>query len=468
MTIDLSTERRIHFIGIGGSGMGGIAEVLLTQGHVISGSDSDENSMTQRLVGLGATVYVGHDASHVGEADIVVFSSAIGEHNPEMVAARENNRILIPRAKMLAALMARYFGIAIAGTHGKTTTTSLVSSILAEGGLDPTFVIGGLLKSVGCNAQLGMGQYFVAEADESDGSFLFLDPKLVLVTNIDKDHLGTYEDDFERLKSTFLEFMARVPDDGLRVLCLDDPVIAELLPKITGRKLTYGFDPDADLHCVEYLTDGMRSHFTVRHQPTHQEWKMTLNLPGRHNVENAMGAIAVAIELGLKQKPVNDALASFAGVGRRLQMLGEFATGKGYVAVVDDYGHHPREIAATLSALRDVWPDRRVVMVFQPHRYTRTQSLWTEFVEVLQQPEKVMLLDIYPASESEIEGVSSSALSDAIGACQRNQISYLADQSQLMATLQQDMQDGDVILMQGAGTIGRLAKQLAQQMHNLD
>lgn len=463
LTINLEKPRKIHLVGIGGSGMCGIAEVLLTHGHEVSGSDIAQSSMISRLLSLGATIYSSHEAANVDGAEIVVVSSAISKENSELIAAHEQHITVIPRAKMLSALMRTYFGIAVAGTHGKTTTTSLIASVLAQGGLDPTFVIGGLLKSAGCNAQLGASRYFVAEADESDASFLYLDPKMVVITNIDSDHLGTYNNDFSRLKQAFLDFIGRVPDDGVCVVCIDDSVVRELLPQIKCRVITYGFNENADIRGDQYQPNGMQSNFDVYDNPNNKKWSLTLNGPGKHNVQNALAAIAVALELGVAVKDIAASLGKFEGVGRRLQLLGEFSTPKGSVALVDDYGHHPREIAVTIEALRSVWPDRRLLMVFQPHRFTRTQDLWKEFVDILSRPEQLLLLEVYSAGEAAIGNVNSSTLISEIGKNATLQPKLVQDINDLDRIVFEEIRDGDVVLMQGAGNIGRLAKQLAEQ-----
>jgi UDP-N-acetylmuramate--alanine ligase len=454
--------KHVHFVGIGGVGMAGIAEVLLRQGYTVSGSDISENTLTQWLRVMGAIIYRGHQAENIKDADVIVRSTAVDEHNPELVAARLAHTPIVPRAEMLGELMRFRYGIAISGTHGKTTTTSLVTSILAEAGLDPTFVIGGRLNSVGSNARLGRGHYLVAEADESDASFLYLKPMISIVTNIDQDHMGTYDNDFEQLKATFIEFLHRLPFYGLAVLCIDDPIVREILPKLSRPILTYGIGSDADFRTLSYTQSGMRTQFIVERPKGQAPLSVTLNCPGRHNVLNALAAIAVASELKVQDKAIIDALENFAGIGRRFQIYGDFAlTSGGQVTLVDDYGHHPREIAATLQAARESWPDRRLVMVYQPHRYTRTRDLFGDFCNVLSKPDKLMLLDVYSAGEEYIKGADSASIVSEL--LKRGQVKpiFVENHDTLPALFEQELQDGDVLLMQGAGNIGGLAAKLA-------
>jgi UDP-N-acetylmuramate--alanine ligase len=454
--------KHIHFVGIGGVGMAGIAEVLLRQGYTVSGSDLAETSLTQWLRVMGATIYRGHEAANIKNADVLVRSTAVDGDNPELEAARNARIPIVPRAEMLGELMRFRYGIAIAGTHGKTTTTSLVTSILAEAGLDPTFVIGGQLNSVGSNARLGRGHYLVAEADESDASFLFLKPMISIVTNIDQDHMGTYENDFSRLKATFIEFLHRLPFYGLAVLCGDDPMVQEVIPQLSRPILTYGFNPDADFRTDSYAQAGMQTKFTVIRPKGQVPLDITLNLPGRHNVLNALAAIAVASELKVQDQAIVNALQHFAGIGRRFQVYGEFALDKGgNVTLVDDYGHHPREIAATLQAARECWPDRRLVMVYQPHRYTRTRDLFADFCKVLSLPDKLMLLDVYSAGEDFIQGADGATLVNAIKKLGQIEPIFVEKHDKLPALFASELKDGDILLMQGAGNIGALAAQLA-------
>lgn len=454
--------KHVHFVGIGGVGMAGIAEVLLRQGYTVSGSDLSENTLTQWLRVMGATIYHGHTADNIKDADVIVRSSAVDWANPELDAARKARVPVVPRAEMLGELMRFRYGVAVAGTHGKTTTTSLVTSILAEAGLDPTFVIGGRLNSIGSNARLGRGHYLVAEADESDASFLYLKPMISIVTNIDEDHMSTYQNDFAQLKTTFLEFLHRLPFYGLAVLCVDDPIVRELMPQISRPVLTYGITPDADFRTLHYVQSGMQTKFVVERPKGQAPLSVTLNLPGRHNVLNALAAIAVASELKVPDQAIIDALVHFAGIGRRFQVYGEFALDDGKkVTLVDDYGHHPREIAATLQAARESWPDRRLVMVYQPHRYTRTRDLFADFCTVLAKPDKLMLLDVYSAGEDFIEGADSLTLASGIKKHSQSEPIFVEKHDGLPALFANELQDGDVILMQGAGNIGAIAARLA-------
>jgi len=458
--------KHVHFVGVGGVGMAGIAEVLLRQGYTVSGSDLADNALTQWLRTMGATLYRGHAAAHVANADVVVRSSAVDWENPELVAAREARIPIVARAEMLGELMRFRYGIAIAGTHGKTTTTSLVTSILAEAGLDPTFVIGGRLNSAGSTARLGRGHYLVAEADESDASFLYLQPMIAIVTNIDADHMGTYNNDFEKLKATFLDFLRRLPFYGLAVLCADDPVVASLLQAVARPVVTYGI-ASRDQHChLDFYTRvytqvGVQTKFVVERPNGLPPLPITLNLPGRHNVLNALAAIAVATELKVQDTAIVEALKNFAGIGRRFQMYGDFALAADrQVTLVDDYGHHPREIAATIQAARESWPDRRLVMVYQPHRYTRTRDLFDDFAAVLSETDKLFLLDVYPAGEAPIAGADSTTLSQAIK--EKGNEPILVKQHQHLPTLfAQELKHGDIVLMQGAGNIGAIAARMA-------
>ncbi len=450
----------IHFVGIGGSGMCGIAEVLLNEGYRITGSDLSESRAVVRLQSLGVQVTIGHSMENIAGADVVVCSTAIDSNNPEIAAARAQRIPVLPRAAMLAELMRFRYGIAIAGTHGKTTTTSLVSSILEEGGLDPSFVIGGKLTSCGSNAQLGKSAYFVVEADESDASFLFLKPMMAVVTNIDADHMGTYDDDFDKLRDTFVEFLHHLPFYGLAVVCIEDEEVRRILPDIQRPTATYGFREDANYRAVNWTQTGLLSEFTVHRPAPHAALHIQFKWPGRHNVLNALASIAIATELDVDDASIERALLNFQGVGRRFQMLGERHFTNGTAMVVDDYGHHPQEIKATLDAFRAVWPDKRLVHVFQPHRYTRTQSLFPQFVDVLKMADELLLLDIYSAGESAISGISSELLAQELhkhGA----KVTLVTEQN-VVAHLDQRVKDGDVVLMQGAGSIGQLATNLMQ------
>ncbi|MCC2616453.1 UDP-N-acetylmuramate--L-alanine ligase [Aestuariibacter halophilus] len=453
--------KHIHFIGIGGAGMGGIAEVLLNEGYAVSGSDQQRNAMTARLEGKGARVYLGHQAAHVQHAHVVVVSSAIDPTNPEVKAAQEARIPVIRRAEMLAELMRFRHGIAVAGTHGKTTTTSLLATIFAEANLDPTFVIGGLLNSAGTNARLGSSRYLIAEADESDASFVHLQPMVSIVTNIEADHMDTYDGDFRRMLDTYVEFLHNLPFYGLAVLCGDDPVINQLLPEIGRQYLTYGFSEQVDVRAVDVSHGFNHSEFTVqRHNKP--ALKVRLNMPGKHNILNALAAIAVATDEGIDDAAIASALAAFEGIGRRFEVLGEFETGRGKAILVDDYGHHPTEVAATIAAARSNWPERRLVMAYQPHRFTRTRDLYEDFVKVLSGVDALLLLEVYSAGEAPIEGADSKALCRSIR--QRGQVEpiYVAKPEELPALLAEHLKDGDIVMTQGAGNIGMLAKQLQQ------
>lgn len=453
--------RCIHFIGIGGAGMCGIAEVLLNQGYQISGSDAKAGKTTERLQQLGATVFIGHAAENIANAHVVVVSTAIDDNNPEIIAAREARLPIVRRAEMLGELMRYRHGIAIAGTHGKTTTTSLVTSILAEGGFDPTFVIGGLLNSAGTNAKLGGSRYLVAEADESDASFLHLQPMAAVVTNIDADHMDTYGGSFEKLKETFIEFLHNLPFYGLAVVCGDDAVICELLPRIARPTLTYGFAEANDIRAVDIRHEGMQTHFTVL-RPQKEPLTISLNLPGLHNVLNALAAIAIATDEGVEDTAIQRALSQFQGVGRRFQQYGEFDIGTGSVCLVDDYGHHPREVEATLKAARQSFPNRRLVLMFQPHRYTRTRDCFEDFVQVLSQVDVLLLLDVYSAGEKPIAGADGRTLARSIRARGVVEPLFIEKTEELNTLLKTVLQPNDVLLTQGAGTVGALALELAQ------
>lgn len=453
--------RQIHFIGIGGVGMCGIAEVLLNQGYAISGSDIKNSAVTDRLAKLGARICIGHDEKNIDQVDVVVTSTAVAEDNPELRAARQQRIPVVRRAEMLAELMRYRHGIAVAGTHGKTTTTSLLASMMAEGGLDPTFVIGGRLNSAGTNAQLGGSRYLVAEADESDASFLHLQPMVAIVTNIDADHMDTYAGDFNLLKQTFINFLHNLPFYGLAVLCTDDPVVRDIMSQVSRPVLTYGFNQDADFRATELRMQGLRTHFTVRRPAPHRTLNVTLNMPGRHNVLNALACIAVATDEGISDEAICRALERFQGVGRRFQILGEVPVNQGSVTLVDDYGHHPREVEAVIQAVRDGWPDRRLVMIYQPHRYTRTRDLYEDFVRVLADTDLLLMLDVYAAGEQPIPGADTRSLCRSIR--QRGVepifIESTEDLPDLLKTL---LRPGDLLMTQGAGDITALAHKLSQ------
>lgn len=454
--------RHIHFVGIGGAGMGGIAEVLLNLGYHVSGSDLRENAVTQRLAGLGATVMIGHHATHMQGADVVVTSTAVPSQNPEVIAARAQRIPVVPRAEMLAELMRFRYGIAVAGTHGKTTTTSLIASILAEGGADPTFVIGGRLNSAGSNARLGAGRYLVAEADESDASFLHLQPMIAVVTNIDADHMATYQGDFEKLCETFLAFIQQIPFYGLAMICLDDPVLARLLPKISRPVMTYGTHEYADFRAEQVQQQGLTTHFKAV-LPNGEALPMVVNMPGHHNALNALAAIGVCQQLGIEPAAIQQGLLKFQGIGRRFQVYGYLNSPQGYqVLLIDDYGHHPREVEATLKAARGVWPTRRIVLAFQPHRYSRTRDLFEDFSKVLSEVSVLLLLDVYAAGEDPIPGADGRALCRAIRA--RGQVDpvFVERAGDLPAVLPNVLQEGDILLFSGAGDIGMIAPKLVK------
>jgi UDP-N-acetylmuramate--alanine ligase len=459
--------QHLHFVGIGGAGMGGIAEILLNEGYSISGSDVQENAMTRRLQHLGAQFKLGHAAEHIEAADVLIYSSAVPKDNVEIVNARLRRIPVVPRALMLAELMRFRYGIAVAGTHGKTTTTSLVASLLGEAGLDPTFVIGGRLNSTSSHARLGSGNYLVAEADESDASFLYLKPMLAIITNIDADHMCTYDGNFQRLKQCFIEFLHHLPFYGLAILCLDDPVIRSILPDVMRPLITYGFSPGADIQLTSFRQKRIKNHFTVLRKAK-KPLDITLNLPGQHNALNAVAAIAVATELNIEDHVIQTALRQFAGVDRRFQILGEFKHKKGNVLLIDDYGHHPREIAATLKTIRCAWPNRRLIMAFQPHRYTRTRDLFTEFVDILSCVDHLLLLEVYPAGETPIAGADSATLSQYIRQSSLLTPTLISDKRHLSQRLHSILQDNDVLLLQGAGDIGSIAQHLAQSRLGID
>ncbi len=454
--------RKIHFIGIGGVGMCGIAEVLLNQGYAISGSDLKVSATTQRLVQLGMEIFIGHAPENVSGADVVVVSTAVNQQNPELVAARDNRIPVVRRAEMLAELMRYRHGIAVAGTHGKTTTTSLLASVFAEGERDPTFVIGGRLNSAGTNAKMGTSRYLVAEADESDASFLHLQPMVAIVTNIDADHMETYENDFSRLKRTFIEFLHNLPFYGLAVLCIDDPVVREILPEVSRPVLTYGVSEDADFRAVNIRQEGMYSSFSVQRPDGLEPLEVKLHMPGQHNVLNALATIAVATDEGIDGAAICRALEQFAGVGRRFQVLGDVPVSGGSVMLVDDYGHHPREVQAVIKAVREGWPDKRLVMIYQPHRYTRTRDLYEDFAQVLSEVDLLLLLEVYPAGEEPIAGADSRNLCRSIR--QRGTVEpvYVNDKSEVADLLRNVLRPGDLLLTQGAGDITAMAHELKQ------
>ena len=457
----------IHFVGIGGSGMSGIAEVLLNLGYAVQGSDLKASDTTRRLESLGARVLIGHDPGNVAGADVVVVSSAINAANPEVAQALARRIPVVQRAEMLGELMRFRYSIAVAGTHGKTTTTSLVASVLAEGGEDPTFVIGGRLKSADTNARLGAGRYLVAEADESDASFMHLQPMIAIVTNVDADHLVTHGGDFDKLKQSFVEFLHNLPFYGLAVICSDDPEAASLIPQVARPYLTYGFREDADVRAVNVVPRGGQSTFEVLRPGAARPLGVTLNLPGRHNVLNSLAAIAVATELEIEDAAIQRALAGFQGIDRRLQLLGEVDWRGGRITLVDDYGHHPTEIAATLEAARQGWPGRRIVLVFQPHRYTRTHDLLDDFAQVLSTADALLVAEVYPAGEAPIAGADAKSLCRAIRTRGRVEPVLLRSLDGLPEALAGMLRDGDVVLTMGAGSIGAAAHELPAELRKL-
>jgi len=449
----------IHLVGIGGSGMGGIAEVLLNLGYEVQGSDLKANAVTERLARLGARIFIGHDAAHLGSADVVVVSSAVNQENPEVAAAVANRVPVVPRAEMLGELMRFRYSVAVAGTHGKTTTTSLVASVLAEGGLDPTFVIGGRLKSADSNARLGAGRYLVAEADESDASFMHLQPMIAIVTNIDNDHLGTHEGDFARLKQSFIDFLHNLPFYGLAVLCADDGHVQSILHSVGRPFVTYGFGESADVRAVNVERAGLQSRYRALREG-HPPLDLTLNLPGRHNVLNSLAAVAVATELRVADAAIQKALANFQGIDRRLQQLGEIRWAGGSALVVDDYGHHPTEVSATLDAVRQAWPSRRLVLAFQPHRYTRTRDLLDDFGRVLGECDLLLVAEVYAAGEAPIAGADGRAICRAVRTRGLIEPVFVERVEDLAEALRTVLRDGDVVLTMGAGNIGAVAQEL--------
>ncbi len=455
---------RIHFIGIGGVGMCGIAEVLLNQGYKISGSDLRQSAATDRLKSLGADIFLGHVEDNVKTADVIVVSTAINKANPEIQYAMENRIPIVRRAEMLAELMRYRHGIAIAGTHGKTTTTSLVASILAEGDKDPTYVIGGRLTSAGTNAKLGGSRYLVAEADESDASFLHLQPMVSVITNIEADHMDTYGGDFNKLKQTFIEFLHNLPFYGLAVLCIDDETIKEILPEVNRPVLTYGFNKEADFHAVDVVQNGLITSFTAKRPAGQKDLRIKLRMPGKHNVLNALAAIAVASDENISDEAIIEALEKFQGVGRRFQVCGEFPHKGDQVMLVDDYGHHPTEVDVTIQAIQKGWPEKRLVMLFQPHRYSRTRDLYEDFVRVLSEVDVLVLLDVYPAGEAEVPGADGRSLCRSIRQRGRVDPIFVERGADVKPILKDILQPGDLLLTQGAGDVGSLAMQLAQEL----
>lgn len=461
---EMRRVRVIHFVGIGGAGMCGIAEVLLNQGYSISGSDIHDGPATQRLSQLGASIKIGHAAENINEADVLVVSTAIDQTNPEVAAALEKRIPIVRRAEMLAELMRFRHGIAVAGTHGKTTTTSLLTSVLAQANLDPTFVIGGKLNSADANARLGASRYLVAEADESDASFLHLQPMVAIVTNIDADHMSTYGGDFDQLKQTFIDFLHNLPFYGLAVLCSDDENVRSIIPSLARQHVTYGINSDADYQAFDIIQDGLFTEFKVKRPGDRPILKIRVRMPGQHNVLNALATIAVADDEGVDDQSIMQALTQFEGVGRRFQVNGHYPLGSSDVMLVDDYGHHPRELEVTLDAIKAGFPDRRLVMIFQPHRYSRTHDLYEDFVRVLSDADVLILMDIYPAGEKAISGSDGRSLSGSIR--QRGQVDpiFIERGESVEGPLKNILQPGDLLLTQGAGDIGRLAVELIDHL----
>jgi len=464
MTDRMRRIHRIHFVGIGGAGMGGIAEVLVNLGYQVQGSDLKPNGVTRRLERLGARVMIGHAAENIGAADVVVVTSAVSADNVEIVEAHARRLPIVQRAEMLGELMRFRYAIAVAGTHGKTTTTSMVASLLAEGGLDPTFVIGGRLVSADTNARLGQGKYLVAEADESDASFMHLQPMIAIVTNVDHDHLGTHDGDFERLKQSFVDFLHNLPFYGLAVICADDPVAASLIPRVNRPVVTYGIDQPADLRAENIVRDGQRTRFTVRRAGQAIPLEVTLNRPGTHNVLNSLAAIAVALELGVADAAIQSGLAQFGGIDRRLQQNGEVQTVNGRVTLIDDYGHHPTELAATLEAIRQGWPWRRIVLAFQPHRYTRTRDLLDDFARVLAGVDALLVTEVYAAGEAPISGADGKAICRAVRSHGRVEPVFVEKIEELPQALTRIARDGDLVVTMGAGSIGACAAELPKTL----
>jgi UDP-N-acetylmuramate--alanine ligase len=464
MTDRMRKIHNIHFVGIGGVGMAGIAEVLLNLDYAVQGSDLRATRVTRRLESLGAKVFIGHDEALVHDADVVVISSAVSEDNPEVVEAHRLRKPVVQRAEMLAELMRFRYGIAVAGTHGKTTTTSLVAAALAEGGLDPTFVVGGRLVSTDSNARLGSGRYLVAEADESDASFMHLQPVIAVITNIDVDHMDTYGGDIDSLRDAFVEFLHNLPFYGLAVLCIDDPGVQAIVDRVSRPVVTYGFSPDADVRCSEFRQDGHHSVMKVAGADGDRLLELKLNLPGRHNASNALAAVAVAWELEVRNEAIAEALSGFGGIDRRMQILGEISLSGGNALLVDDYGHHPRELEATIDALRAAWPDRRLLVVFQPHRYSRTRDLLDDFAGVLAGVDALVLTEVYPAGEAPIAAADGRALARAIRSRGQVEPVFVEDVETLPEVLPGVLRAGDLLITLGAGSIGTVAATLCERL----
>ncbi len=455
--------KRIHCLGIGGIGVSGIAEFLMRKGYVISGSDVREGSNIKRLKKLGIHYCHGHCEDNIRDADAVIYSSAIAKQNPELIAAESAGIPVIRRGQLLAELMQSEVSIAVSGTHGKTTTSALAAHMLMQAGVEPTYVIGGVLNNTESNVRLGDDHYFVVEADESDASFLHLKPKIAIVTNIDEDHLNAYDNNFDVLKACFLKFLNRLPDDGLAILCIDDPVIRALIPKITSRILTYGFNPDADIRATDFVSRGLETSITVNREGR-APVPLKLNLlPGQHNILNALAVVSLAVELNISDQLLLPAFNTFPGVRRRFFAHGDITLQEGCALLFEDYGHHPCEVKATLLAVKTAWPDRRVVLVFQPHRYTRTKDCWQQFIDVLSESDVLVLSDIYAAGEEVIEGISAENLSQAIEAAGKIKPWFVPELAHLPKMLKQLLRPNDIVLLQGAGNIGKIAQQLVSK-----
>ena len=454
---------RIHFVGIGGVGMSGIAEVLHNQGYEVTGSDLRDTEVTARLASLGIQVAKGHHPKNIVGADVVVLSTAVSDNNSEVVAAREARIPMVPRAEMLAELMRFRYGIAVAGSHGKTTVTSLIASLLGAADLDPTFVIGGKLNSIGTHAQLGESPFFLAEADESDASFLYLKPVMAVITNIDCDHMQTYDNDTQKLLDTFIQFIHNLPFYGLAIICVDDPFVQSILPQLPRPTLTYGFAEQADIRILSTRTEKLKSHLSLQIHHCNEPLDVTVNLVGRYNLQNAVAAIAVALECGVSPEKVQHALADFKGVGRRFEVYEQTHIAGRVVTMIDDYGHHPNELSAVMSTVRELWPNNRLVMVFQPHRYTRTRDLFNDFIRVLAQVDLLLLLDVYPASELPIPGADSLALFNAMKSSALCQCRWVGALTALPEALHEVLLDQDILVMQGAGDVGTLVGQIRER-----
>lgn len=452
--------KHIHCIGVGGIGVSALAEMLLSQGYQVTGSDLVENQQTRRLAELGARISIGHKAENITSPDWVVYSSAISLDNPELIASKKNNIPFMPRGELLAKLVNQYRVITVAGTHGKTTTTGLVAHLLTTANLDPSYVIGGILKNHASPVHLGKGEYCIAEVDESDASFLYMQPQYAIITNIDADHLEAYNGSFFELQQSFVEYVSRIPSHGCAIVCIDDPVVRSLIPKFNCRVVTYGFSEQADIRACFFHQVGVSCEFSVRFRENNSCLQVRLNMPGQHNVLNALAAIALGKEVGVKDQEIVQAMTTFPGVGRRFHSHGQMKLDHGAALVFEDYGHHPREIKATIEAAKLAWPNRRIVLVFQPHRYTRTRDLYQDFIDVLKIADKLYLVDVYSAGEKPLENISSVKLAEEIAPLAKEKPEYIADIAELPVFLQGHLQDQDVVILQGAGSIGAVCKQL--------